>query len=430
MHYTSRFRSRHRTVRPRWAAISLVVAVALAAGACGSDGGSSSAAGNSTTTADDAPITTTSTLTPLPDEVRDEVQAILDASLEPGAIAWDCCGADAPATAAIVGVRAPGREDLVAATGEDLTGAPVSIDVPFNVGSLTTSLVQTLGWQLVDEGVLDPDATVEASVPQLADAEQVTVEMLLTDRHGWGDFGAVDDTSITADYDRAWTLDEVLDSVAEVPRVSEPGEYNGQSVEIAMVALAKVIEDATGQPLAEVFAENVGAPLALDDTFVSDGADLPADFLAGVFVLGGERQETSAFPNTSFNTYLSATSSVVSTVPDLLDLLDGWTQGTLFTTDRRPTADRFPSDRPTNDGTDLRGLGVPLNAYCPCTPEGEGNSASFVGRTPKGLGSDSHVLAYPDGISVVLHYNSNEEVSDLDLRAVAQEIHDTVAAAA
>lgn len=39
------------------------------------------------------------------------------------------------------------------------------------------------------------------------------------------------------------------------------------------------------------------------------------------------------------------------------------------------------------------------------------------------------VLAYPDGISVVLHYNSNEEVSDLDLRAVAQEIHDTVAAA-
>lgn len=424
MHQTSP--SRRRTVRPHRAAIALAVALALAAGACGSDGATSDDAGGSTTAAGES--TTTTALTPLPDEVADEVQGLLDASLEPGAIAWDCCGADAPATAAIVGVRAPGRPDLVVASGEDLTGAAVSIDVPFNVGSLTPSLVQTLGWQLVDEGVLDPDATVETSVPQLSDADQVTIEMLLTDEHGWGDFGVVDDTSILDDFERAWTLDEVLDSVADIPRVSEPGQFS-EAIDVAMVALAKVIEDATGQPLAEVFDERVSTPLALDGTFLSDGTDLPADFLAGVFVLEGERQETSDFPNTSFYTYQMANSSVVSTVPDLLDLLDGWTQGTLFTTDRRPTADRFPSDRPVNDGADLRALGVPVNGYCPCTPEGDGNEVSFLGRAPKGLGTDSHILAYPDGISVVLHYNSNEEVSDLDLRAVAQQVHDAVAAA-
>lgn len=426
MHLTTP--SRRRTVRPHRAAIALAVAFALAAGACSSDGATSDDAGGSTTAVGDVTTTTTAALAPLPDEVADEVQGLLDASLEPGAIAWDCCGADAPATAAIVGVRAPGREDLLVASGDDLTGSPVSIDTPFNVGSLTTSLVQTLGWQLVDKGVLDLDATVETSAPQLAGADRVTVEMLLIDQTGWGDFDVVDDTSITDDFERAWTLDEVLDSVADLPRVSEPGQFN-EGIEIAMVALAKVIEDATGQSLAEVFDEYISTPLALGDTFLSDGTDLPADFLAGVFVLGGERQETSDFPNTSFNTYLLATSSVVSTVPDLLDLLDGWTESTLFTTDRRPTPDRFPSDRPVNDGSDLRGLGVPLNGYCPCTPAGDGNEASFVGRTPKGPGTDNHVLAYPDGISVVLHYNSNEEVSDLDLRAVAQEIHDTVAAA-
>ena len=231
-----------------------------------------------------------------------------------------------------------------------------------------------------------------------------------------GGYGEQDTINITADFERAWTLAEVLATLEGEPRVAPAGTYFPDTGEIGTVVLAHGMEQVTGRSLAELVEEKISAPLELDQTFLSDGTDLPADFQAGVFTLDNQPFDTSQVPNTSYNTYLGATSSMVASVGDLLDLLDAWMAGSLFTTDRVPTADRFPTDRPLNDGVDISGEGVPLNGYCPCTPEGDGNVPAIIGRTPKGFGTDLHVLAYPDGISVILHYNSNEEASDLDLR--------------
>jgi hypothetical protein len=45
--------------------------------------------------------------TALADELEAQIQAILDGSLRPGAIDWNCCGVDLPPTGVIVGVRVP-----------------------------------------------------------------------------------------------------------------------------------------------------------------------------------------------------------------------------------------------------------------------------------------------------------------------------------
>jgi hypothetical protein len=50
---------------------------------------------------------------------------------------------------------------------------------------------------------------------------------------------------------------------------------------------------------------------------------------------------------TAYFTWHTATLAAVSSVPDLLDLLDAWQSGELFTSDRTPSpSDSAPSGRP------------------------------------------------------------------------------------
>ena len=109
-----------------------------------------------------SPVTAVSSTTTGPSEqLIDEIEGLLDAAMAPGAIAWDCCGADAPPTGAVAAVRRPGEPDVVVTWGTSVDGTAYDGAAPFNVAGLTSSLVATLGFQLVDDGTLDPAATIE-----------------------------------------------------------------------------------------------------------------------------------------------------------------------------------------------------------------------------------------------------------------------------
>ena len=85
------------------------------------------------------------------------IESVLTDAIAPGSISWDLSGVDAPATAAVAAVRIPGRDDVLVAVGQNVDGSPAEADAPFFAGTLTESLVRTVAFQLVDEGVLDPD---------------------------------------------------------------------------------------------------------------------------------------------------------------------------------------------------------------------------------------------------------------------------------
>lgn len=145
--------------------------------------------------------------------------------------------------------------------------------------------------------------------------------------------------------------------------------------------------------------------------------------------LAGHHLGTSDVPATSYFTFNTATGSVVSTLPDLLDLLDAWMEGALFADGRQPTPDDFPSERAADAGDLIVALSVPVNGYCPCEPAGEGNTTEGIGRGPNAPGSDLWLIEYPDGISVALHYNSNEEEDKAAMREVADQAHQAAATA-
>lgn len=383
----------------------------------------------------DPPVTTASTVessTHSPetsvDQLAAQIEALLADAIQPGSIRWDKGGVDLPPTAAVAAVRIPGHADVLVAVGENVDGSPSDGEAPFGVAGLTESIVRTIAFQLVDEGLLDPNVTVDQWVPTYPNADRVTVQMLLDDATGWGDYGVIEPDPVIADLGRAWTLREAVELRAPtMTTIGEPGTRTDDRGTNEMM-LGLIIQETAGKPLTELVHERVTEPAGLDDTTLLDGSSSPDHYRHGVFVFNGAPLDTSAFDGTSFTTWNLATTSSVSTPTDLLDLLDAWTTGDLFTTDRTAAPDRFAPDPAGNPNT-YTGLGVPFNAYCPCTEVDGGIEPTAIGRTPNALGTRTYLLRYSDGISVVVNVNSNELANADDLLGVVQNLHDLAAEA-
>ena len=356
--------------------------------------------------------------------LESEIQSILDRSLADGEIEWNSCGVDAPPTGVNAAVRIPGRDDIVVASGTNVDGTPFDSGAPYPTGSLQDNLVQTVAWQLADEGDLDLDATIDTWLPDVPNADRVTIGMLADYTTGWN---RVDkETPIVADLSRRWTLAEVMEGVVGIPPLREPGTIGTEAADHSTTALAYILEQVTGDSIADLIEARIITPLGLGDTFVQDGANQPDGFQHGVLAFDGQPLDTSMFPNVSYYTYFGAVMAVVSTSTDLLDLLDALVAGDLFTTDRTPGPDRFLDAR-LLDGS-VYGLGIPLNGYCPCeSAGGDTLNVAAVGRRPHGLGTNVTMVRFEDGISVVLHFNSDAVVDNNDIWQVVLAIHEAAA---
>ena len=353
-------------------------------------------------------------------------------AIAPGSIRWNSSGVDAPATAAVAAVRIPGRDDVLVAVGDNLDGTPAEADAPIPVGDLTTNLVRTVAFQLIDEGVLDPTLTVDQWVPTLPNGDRVTVQMVIDNETGWSDAdGLIEPDPVVTDLGRAWSLREAVELRATVmTALAEPGTSteDGRTNE---AVLGLVVEEVGGQPLAELIRDRVAGPAGLDSTDLLNGSNFPAGFRPGVFDFNGAPVEASAFDGTSYLTWEQATQSAVSTPTNLLGLLDVWATGELFTTDRTPAPQRYaPEPSLDDEGKPLAviGRGVPFNGFCPCTEVDGGIEPIAFGRAPVTVGSSTSLLRYADGISVVVNVNSSEAFTS-DFLAVTSEVHDLAAAA-
>jgi CubicO group peptidase (beta-lactamase class C family) len=298
----------------------------------------------------------------------------------------------------------------------------------------------SLGWaaslevaiELVADGTLDPDATIDAWLPASPNADRITVQMLIDGTHGWGGFAAspvdLQVEHIVSDPARSWSLDEVLETYEVIPPASDPGQFDPDARPTGLTALAYIAQQVTGRPYADLVAEHLAVPAGLDGTFLTDGADLPDGFQHGRFDLGGTR-DTSAAPVTALATYEPVDWALVSTVPDLLDMIDTWVDGTWRPGGSPATPSMFPDERAddTTGQEQIIGLGVPYHGYCPCTATGDGNEVTSIGRRPYRVGTELHTVHYlEDGVSVVVLFNSDAWQDRSQIIAVVDQIHAAV----
>ena len=137
----------------------------------------------------------------------------------------------------------------------------------FRNGAVAFFYVSTLLLRLVDQQVVSLDDPLASWLPDLPDADQVTLRMLANMTAGYPDYVQNPKLSqeLYADPFRQWTPEEQIAIGLSTPRVFAPGT-NWDYSHTDYVILGQALEKITGQPLDVALQEQVLGPMGLRNT--------------------------------------------------------------------------------------------------------------------------------------------------------------------
>jgi D-alanyl-D-alanine carboxypeptidase len=203
-------------------------------------------------------------------------------------------------------------------TADRRTGRPIRPGLHFRIASETKSFTAVVVLQLVGEGRLSLDDTVERWLPGVAsDGTRITVRDLLAMRSGLSDYLAPDPQRVLAPLrDPAFwwrTLDLAQVGVAQ-PREFPPGTGYAYS-NTNYLLLQLIVEKVTGMPFGQELRRRVLRPLRLDATsFPVASRTLPRPSARGYEIKEGAppRDVTRMSPSIA-----GAAGAIISTTRDV-----------------------------------------------------------------------------------------------------------------
>ncbi|MDX2376494.1 beta-lactamase family protein [Microbacterium sp. LRZ72] len=196
--------------------------------------------------------------------------------------------------AVIVRVTRGDHEIVTDAWGESMTGVPATADMHFRNGAIAIPQVSTVLLQLVDEGEVVLDDTIDTWLPQVPHADEVTLGQLAQMTSGYADYLWSEDflAQLAADPFRHWQPEELYAFGTDEPLVYEPGtNWNYSHTDYVLLGLA--LERITGDPLDEVIRERILDPLGLENT-AAPGT--PAMLEPALHALDAERRDHLGIP--------------------------------------------------------------------------------------------------------------------------------------
>ena len=323
-------------------------------------------------------------------------------------------------------VRIPGQPDLFLASGVDDRMAdpptPMPTDGTFHIASVTKTFTSAVVLQLIEEGRLRFDDTLAEWLPDYPYADQITIRMMLGHTSGMATYSE-DETSPCCvetwfgDPSRVYTLAEVMELNASIPPHAPPPtplDYSNGNY----YALGYIIEDVTGRPLADVFAERIFDPYGLDDTVLDVGVDTTVTQHGWYGLDGRKDPDTGTFdptaprefdvqdvPDTAARTFMSSVTAGISSSADLLDWAEAL-YGGAFLGDAMTTELLTLDERDTWAGGDRRfGLGV--QGWCPCDETTDPPTPSLVGHFGSMSFGTTVLVAYDLETGVIVVNRSN-----------------------
>jgi D-alanyl-D-alanine carboxypeptidase len=220
-----------------------------------------------------------------------------------------------PAVAA--GLWEPGREPFIVLLGQsDLsTGRPVAADDKFRIGSVTKSFTVAVLLQLVDEGRVSLDDPIGDFVPGIHNPT-ATLEQMANMTSGVFNYTADTEflTEFVEDFQRVWTEQELIQAAVRNSPYFAPGadwHYSNTNT----VALGLVVEQITGNTLAQEIESRLLTPLGMNGTSYPDTDEMPVPFAVGygLFEVEGELVDlTLSAPSAS-----SGSGAIISCLDDL-----------------------------------------------------------------------------------------------------------------
>jgi CubicO group peptidase (beta-lactamase class C family) len=264
--------------------------------------------------------------------------------------------------AVILRVTMGGEEIVTIALGESMSGVPATADMHVRNGAVAISYMSTLLLLFTDQGKVGLDDPIATWLPDLPDADRVTLRMLANHTAGYPDHvqNAGFLAAISADPFRQWTADELIEIGLSIPRLFAPGA-NWDYSHTGYVILGQALERIGGAPLDTLLQRHILAPLGLRNTTGSSTPAIPAPVL---HTFSAERRdslgidpavrfyEDSTFWNPSWT--LATGAIQTTTIADMAASAEAIGTGTLLS-DESHRAQVDPG---------LLGFGVPLEG-CP-----------------------------------------------------------------
>lgn len=375
---------------------------------------SPTAAPSSTPIPTAAPPTSTPipTQQPTDPQLAAELQRILDDTVANGYI-----------PGAVLAVHIPGQETWVGASGfiDRQQSQPLTPTTEMRIASISKVFTAVTVLQLVEEGRLDLDTPVAAWFPKLVpNAETITVRRLLNHTTGLYDY-LEDKRFLNQAYQAPnyrWTPAELVAYAAKNPSLFSPGapgawDYSSTNY----VILGMIVEQVTGNSMAQEVRDRILLPLGLEQTFFAPDEAVPGVQARGYRV---------AIDQTNISlSFAFATANLVSTVDDVQRFGDALFGGQLLRPETLDLMLTFENGKGQYNMPALEyGLGVMRNRL-PVALDAQGRprpaeASTVLGHTG-GFGGFRSVLWHQpeSGITIALGMNQGAaDPNDLATRAL------------
>ncbi|MBT2484581.1 MULTISPECIES: serine hydrolase [unclassified Microbacterium] len=311
-------------------------------------------------------------------EVAPEIAAALEGVIEAGAVA------------VTVDVRDGGDAVQAAEGSADVEGdRAAEADDPVRIASISKTVLAVVVLQLVEEGKVSLDTTVEEVLPGLLSSApgDVTVEQLLRHTSGLPDYipAIAPDAKAAIDGNETTYEPEELVAIAQQqPWSAAPGSAFHYT-NAGYTVLGLMAEDVSGEPVSDLMAARVLEPTGMDDTVYPEDASMPEDALRGYMTVEEDVVDMTEYEPS----FWSFGASLVSTVGDV-SAFNAALQGGELLEDE--TLEQMRSL-----GAEGYGMGV-LAAGDAC---GAQPAELVYGQRGNGFGYNSLTLASADGQRVV-----------------------------
>ncbi len=168
-------------------------------------------------------------------------------------------------------------ETATAGTADLATDAPIPADGEVRIGSASKTFTAVVALQLVEEGLLELDRSVDTYLPGIIkgkgiDPKAITVRQLLQHTSGLPEYTDLVVKEAFAERDIYRSPRDVLDLALGRPAVFPAGERH-EYTNTNYIVLGLIIERITQRPLAEQIHDRIVTPLDLKHTYLPEPGD-------------------------------------------------------------------------------------------------------------------------------------------------------------
>lgn len=276
--------------------------------------------------------------------------------------------------ALIAGIWQGDQNILSVAYGESMTSVPADTSMHVRIGGITEIFFGTLVMMLVDQGKFSLDDKISKWLPDILEADKVTIGMLITNTSGYKDYVRNKEflEIIINEPFKDLTRAEIISFATGDGKMDfAPGTQQGYS-HTSFTILGEVLEKATGKSLGELFAENIFNPLGLSHTGYNTNADLPYP------VLHAYSSDRGVYEDATFwsPSWTKDSGPVYSNLNDVAKFAHVFGKGTLLTPESFKVLVSRPPSAPDPKRYMASGF-VVLNGWYAQNPEFNGYAGGF-----------------------------------------------------